>query len=265
MKKITLSLLLASSLMMAAEPGTKKDNALVSHAELGYIETQGNTKTQTFNLDAKMKKAWGANIFTLIFDGQSGSDNQVETKNKYFIELEYEYEISERIAFNYLVGYKADRFSGFSYQLYTGPGAKYKAIISDKHNLSIDANLLYAKDSYENVYTDPITGDFISYPSSTAGATLFQKSYDDQYASYRLKAVYNWQMLENLKFDQELSLRGSFEESNKYFIFSKSALTSKLSDIFSAGISYKVDYAQVPATGKEDTDTTFTANLIIDY
>jgi len=264
MKKITLSLLLASSLMMAAEPDTKKDDALVTHTELGYIETQGNTKTKTFNLDAKVKKGWGANIFTLTFDGQYASDKEIETKNKYFIELEYDYEITDRLAFNYLAGYKNDKFSGFAYQFYTGPGAKYKAIVSDIHNLSIDGNLLYAKDSYDAVYTDS-TGNVISYPASTTGATISQKGYDDQYASYRIKGVYNWQMLENLKFDQELSWRGSFETTNKYFIFSKSALTSKLSDMFSAGISYKVDYAQIPATGKEDTDTTFTANLIIDY
>ena len=265
MKKITLSLVLASSLMMAAEPDVKKDDALVSHVEFGYIQTEGNTKTETFNLDAKVKKGWGKNIFSLILDGQSGSDTGVETKNKYFAELAYDYEITDRLAFNYLAGYKNDRFSGFAYQVYTGPGAKYKAIISDKHNLTLDGNLLYAKDAYEDVFTDPVTGDVINYPASTVGMNLSEKSYEDQYASYRLKGVYNWQMLENLKFDQELSWRGSFETTEKYFIFSKSALTSKLSDIFSAGISYKVDYAQIPATGKEDTDTTFTANLIIDY
>ena len=265
LKKIALSVALASSLMLAAEPDVKKDDALVTHTELGYIETQGNTKTKTFNLDAKAKKGWGRNIFTLTFDGQYAADQDVETKNKYFLELEYDYEITDRFAFNYLAGYKADKFSGFAYQFYTGPGAKYKAIVSDNHNLSIDGNLLYAKDSFDAVYTDPVTGDIISYPTSTTGATLGKAGYDDQYASYRLKGVYAWQVLENLKFDQELSWRGSFETSNNYFIFSKSALTSKLSDMFSAGISYKVDYAQIPATGKEDTDTTFTANLIIDY
>jgi len=50
-----------------------------------------------------------------------------------------------------------------------------------------------------------------------------------------------------------------------YFAFSKTALSTKFSDIFSAGISYKVDYSNSPATGKEYTDRTFTANLIIDY
>ena len=246
MNKIVLSVALASSLMLAAD--VKKD-ALVTHTELGYIETQGNTANKTFNLDAKAKKGWDKHIATLVLDAQYSSDSDVETKNKYLVELTYDYEFTNRFAFNYLAGYKSDKFSGFAYQLYTGPGAKYKAIVSEKHNLNVAANILYAKDSYDDVLV---------------GATLVAKD-DDQYGSYVVKAAYNWQMLENLKFDQELSFRGSMETANNYFIYSKSVLTSKLSDIFSAGLSYKVDYIQTPATGKKDTDTTFTANLIMDY
>ena len=240
-KKIALSTLLASTLVVAAEPDTKKDNTFVTHTELGYIETQGNTETKTFNLDAQAKKGWGKNIFALHFDGQYASDKNIETKNKYLLELEYDYEFTDRLAFNYLIGYKTDKFSSFDYQFYTGPGAKYKAIVSTKHNLSIEGNILYAEDE-------------IKIPAST-----------DTYAAYRAKGVYTWQMLENLKFDQELSYRGSFEDSNKYFAYSKSAFTSKFSDIFSAGLSYKVDYVNMPSDGKENTDTTLTLNLIVDY
>lgn len=264
MKRIVLSIVLISSMALAATD-TQKDEALVTHAELGYIETDGNTKTQTFNLDANLKKAWGNHKFSLLFDAQNGEADSIENKNKYIIELNYDYAFTDRFAFNYLAGYKSDKFSGYSYQLYTGPGAKYKAIVSEKHNLSLEANLLYAKDSLEAVYTDT-AGNIISYPASTTGMNLSEAAYDDQYGSYRLKAVYGWKVLENLKFDQELSYRGSVENAkDNYFVFSKSALTSKLSDIFSAGLSYKVDYVDVPATGKESTDTTLTANLIIDY
>jgi len=261
-KKIALSTLLASTLVVAAEPDTKKDTTFVTHTELGYIETQGNTETTTFNLDTKVKKGWGRNIFELHFDGQYAEDKKTETKNKYLIELEYDYEITDRLAFNYLVGYKTDKFSAFDYQFYTGPGAKYKAIVTEKHKLSLEGNLLYSVDEISDVHYDS-AGNIISYPASTSvAATVAGET--DNYAAFRAKAVYGWQILENLKFDQELSYRGSLEDSNKYFIFSKSAFKSKLSDIFSAGISYKVDYVNEPGV-KDNTDTTLTANLIIDY
>lgn len=254
----------ANSKLKALEAKLPSDDRFLTHTELGYIQTSGNTKTKTFNLDAKAKKGWGKHIGAIMFDGQYASDDSKETKNKFLTELTYDYEFTKRFAFNYLVGYKSDQFSGFEYQAYTGPGAKYKAIISDRQRLTLDGNILYSMDRYDAVYVDG-SGNEISYPDSTAGGTLQSAAYDDDYAAYKLQGVYNLQILENLKFDQELSFRGSFETADNYFVFSKTALSSKISDIFSAGISYKVDYINVPATGKDSTDTTFTANLIIDY
>ncbi|RUM62493.1 MAG: DUF481 domain-containing protein, partial [Sulfurimonas sp.] len=76
---------------------------------------------------------------------------------------------------------------------------------------------------------------------------------------------YEWQVAENLKFKQDLKYRGSFDDSENYFINSKSAIESKLGGLFSMGISYAVDYANLPAAGKTSTDKTLLASLIIDY
>lgn len=281
MKKIILSATILSSLLLANEPtvaldqeqlkidiaqakSDKKaadtrlkaleaqlpaDDKLVTHTELGYIQTTGNTKTQTFNLDAEAKKGWGRHIGNIMFDGQYAEDEGTETKNKFLTELTYDYMFTKRLSFNYLAGYKSDKFSGFSHQWYTGPGAKYKLLVSPRQNLIIDGNLLYSSDTYDATTVPP--------PPIA--------SYTNDYMAYRFKAVYVLQVLNNLKFDQELSLRGSFKDSSNYFAFSKTALSSKISDIFSAGISYKVDYSNIPALGKDTTDTTFTANLIMDY
>ncbi len=261
MKKIILSAVVASSLVMAADVDTTKESALVTHTEFGYIQTDGNTETKTFNLESKVTKNWQKHVFGFIFDGQYADDAGIETKNKYFLELEYDYEITDRFAFDYLVGYKSDKFSAYNYQSYTGPGAKYKAIVSEKHNLSVEGNILYSMDEVMEERT--LSGDVVSYPYPS-GSTVSRPSFSDDYASYRLKGVYGWQMLENLKFDQEVSYRASFEDADKYFVFSKTALSSKISDIFSAGISYKVDYVN-EAGDKENTDTTLTLNLIMDY
>ena len=264
MKKIILSAVVASSLVMANEPNLVEDDKLVTHTEFGYIQTDGNTETKTFNLEAKAKKGWGRNIFEFTFDGQYADDAGVETKNKYFTELEYDYEITDRFALDYLVGYKSDKFSAFDYQAYTGPGAKYKAIVSEKHNLSVEGNILYSVDEISDVEYDT-AGEVINYPNpDNTPVDSVVLGENDTYGSYRLKGVYTWQMLENLKFDQEASYRSSFEDSDKYFVFSKTALSSKISDIFSAGISYKVDYVN-EAGDKENTDTTLTINLIMDY
>ena len=242
MKKIILSAIVASSLVMAAD--STKESALVTHTELGYIQTDGNTETKTFNLESKATKNWQKHVFAFMIDAQYAKDSGTATKNKFLTELTYDYEFTDRLAFTYLLGYKSDKFSSFDYQAYTGPGAKYKAIVSKNHNLGFEANILYSMDEISSI--PPVPAE------------------SDRYASYRAKGVYGWQILENLKFDQEVSYRGSFEDADKYFVFSKSALSSKISDMFSAGLSYKVDYVN-EAGDKDNTDTTLTLNLIMDY
>ena len=265
MKKIILSAVVASSLVMAADVDVKNESALVTHTEFGYIQTDGNTETKTFNLDSKATKNWQKHVFGFVFDGQYADDSGIETKNKFLTELTYNYEFTDRFAFTYLVGYKSDKFSSFDYQAYTGPGAKYKAIVSKSHNLGVEGNILYSMDEIGAVYYADATKTIpINYPNSTAAALAVDPSDSDTYASYRLKGVYGWQMLENLKFDQEISYRSSFADADKYFVFSKSALSSKINSMFSAGISYKLDYVN-EAGDKENTDTTLTLNLIMDY
>ena len=235
-KKILLSSLLASSMAMAAE------TALVTHVEMGFVDTKGNTETQTFVLDAKAKKSIDKHQFALSVDGQYATDHKVQTKNKYVSELTYDYAVTDRFSVGYLLGYKDDKFSGYEYQLYTGPGAKYKVLKTESQDLSLEGNILYSQDQVDDETVDT-----------------------NNYSAYRAGAIYILQMLENLKFYQELSYRGSFEDNENYFAYSKTSLTSKFSDMFSAGLSYKVDYANVAPAGKETTDKTLTANLIVDF
>ena len=243
-----------------------QEDMFTTHTELGYIGTTGNTDTSTFNLESKITKDWGKYKGSLLFDGQYADDKGIESKNKFFVELVYDYTFTDRLAFNYLFGYKSDKFSAFDYQLYTGPGIKYKAIVSDAHNLSLEVSALYSLDEYSQVdYADAAKTVPIDYPNAANIPTLASDpSLSDDYIGYRAKAVYKWQILNNLAFAQELSYRSSLEYANKYFVYSKSGFISKISDIFSAGISYKLDYVNEPGD-KEPTDTTLTANLIVDY
>ncbi len=263
MNKIVLSSLLASTLFVAAHAEDVKVTPLKTHAEFGYIETNGNTKTKTFNLEANAKKAWNKHEGKIKFDGQYADDGGDETKNKYLIELNYNYSFTDRFAFDYLVGYKSDKFSGYDYQFYTGPGAQYKAIVTDQHKLTLSGNILYSQDQKMDIHRDA-SGAIVPYPYNTPYVTTESGKKDD-YAAYRLKGEYAYKITKTLKFTQDLSIRGDLEKSENYFVFSKTALSSKISDIFSAGVSYKVDYANRPPVDKKKTDTTFTFNLIADF
>ncbi|MBL6974080.1 MAG: DUF481 domain-containing protein [Sulfurimonas sp.] len=219
----------------------RKDEELKTHTEFGFVSTKGNTDTTAYNLDTKIQKAFNKHQLTFIGDGEYASDNGVETKNKYFLEFNYGYKLNKRLYLEYIVGYKYDEFSGYDHRAYTGPGLKYKAVESDIHNLDLSSALLMSTDKKES--------DADAY----------------NYTSWRAKVEYNWQVFKNLKFTEIFTYRTDITETDDYFIFSKTALSSKVSDIFSVGLNYKIDYVNMAEIGKQRTDKTLTANLIADF
>ncbi len=237
MKKILLSALLSSVLALFSEASDE----MLTHTELGFIDTQGNTRTQTFNLDAKATKGIEKHMLSLTFDAQYAISEEIETKNKFTGELDYSYAFSEKFSFEYLAGFKQDRFSGYVYQFYTGPGVKYKALSTQSQSIDLGADVLYSQDSIEGV------------------------DESEKYGAYRIKGVYAWKINDKSKLTQELNYRSDFDNDQNYFVYSKTALSTKVSDILSAGLSYKADYSNIPASAKEYTDKTLSVNLIIDY
>jgi len=155
--------------------------------------------------------------------------------------LIYSYKLNDKLFFDYLNGYKYDEFSGYDYQIYTGPGLKYIAIDTKKHNLELGNNILYSVDVAKDT----------------------QERYN--YFSYRAKALYSWQILENLKFEETLTYRTDLSKINNFFLFSKTAFISKLTDIFSVSLSYKIDYVNEPEADKKKSDKTMSVNLIADF
>ncbi len=239
MKKIILSAVVLTALVQAAPLGLK------TQTEMGFIKNTGNTDAETFNLDANINKEWEKHIANAKITAQYGTEDNVETKKKWLGELTYDYKFTQNFAFNYLFGYKNDSFSSYAYQLYTGPGAKYIVLKSDTQNLNLAANILYSQDKNNDI-------------GAIAGET-------NDYTSYRVALNYDKQIFENLKFAQELNYRSDFNDAKNYFLYSKSALITKISDFLSAGVSYIVDYTNIPNSGKEKADNTLTANLLINY
>lgn len=223
------------------------DEALISKVQLGYVKTDGNTKTQTFSLDAKAKKAWGKNLVELTLDAQYGESDNLETNNKYLTELSYNYSMTQRLSITYLLGYKYDKFSTYDYQIYSGPGLKCLVLKTKKQKFYIEASIFYSIDKIQKKY-------LASYSNLS-----------ETYTSYRTKINYDLQILQDLKFEQELSYRSSFESTKNYFIYSKSALSSKISSMLSTGLSYKINYTNQVAAGVHQKDTTMEAFLSIDY
>jgi putative salt-induced outer membrane protein len=261
MKKLSLAMLVPSSLLFAE---------IITHTELGYINTSGNTNSQVFTVDAKAKKEIEKHIFTTLLQGKYSEEEDIETANNWLGEFQYDFKFSKLFSANYLYGYKMDKFSSYEYQAYTGPGIKYLAINDSKvHNLNFTLSYLYSQDKTIDTYEDG-SGNVVAYPYVDANANPIAKTKTasgntNDYQSTRLSMEYKWNILKNLKLGQDATYRQSLDESDEYFIYSKTTLSTKIADNLSAGFSYKIDYTNTVAEDIENTDKTFTANLIIDY
>lgn len=237
-QRIIMAIMAATALLFGAEEGAV--TPLKTHTELSYMSTSGNTETTSLAFDAKGEKHWGRHGARAAAFAYLSEESGVESKNQWGVELNYDWELTKRLAFNYMVAYKEDKFSGFDYQFTTGPGLVHKTVRTPAHALTLQGNLLYAADKRE-------TGE------------------TDTYASFKAGLLYEWKILENLKFVEEANIRTQLSDLGNYFAYSKSSVQNKINSMLSMGISYKIDYVNHPVVGKTSTDKTLLASLIIDY
>jgi putative salt-induced outer membrane protein len=245
----------------------QQSSPLKTRTELGYVKTSGNSENESFALDATLKKTWDKQTLEGTIDAKYATSDDVESQNRYTIELNYDYALSNRFSVDYLLGYSQDKFSGFDYRLYTGPGAKYALIKASKHQLSLNGNILYAQDKQEDIHYTA-TGEQIKYPNENnlvADPSKTVNGTTDEYASYRVGAQYDWNIIKDLTFSQNVTYRASFEDNDNYFVDSKSSLIQKLTDMMSVGLNYKIHYVNLPALGKVNSDKELMLNLIFDY
>lgn len=217
-----------------------EDARYKSKIVLSYTNTQGNTRTDKlafgFHGERKRKK----NTMTLDINALQSSSNGIEDNSRWLSVFQYDRDIIKDLYFNYVVSYGEDKFSGFDYQFYTGPGLGYKVLHSDTHTLNVRANALYAKDDIEN------------------GGT-------NEYAAWLAGFKYKWKILDNLSFSEDAHFKSQADHFENYFVYSRTSIESQINGTFSLGLSYQVDYKNIPAPGNERTDRVFLASLIINY
>ena len=209
------------------------------HLELSYVQTNGNTNTTTFSSklqgiaalsDTESIKAKGSILY-------SESDENTSA-NKYNVELDYNHMINEKL-YSYMgINYIKDQLSDYDYRLNIGPGLGYKFLEDEIQTIDIQGGLDYAYDKYND-------------------------GLKDNYLAGRTELNYKYTFSQSIEFKQMLSYLASFEDGEKYFAVSDSAIGVKMTQNLSLGVSYNMDYTN--KTEKEKLDTKFLTSLIIDF
>lgn len=211
--------------------------------EVSYVNTSGNTDTQTFAGKLAAKKEGAFNRHFL--DGsylQTESEGD-ETSNKLKLEGRFERVVTKRLFGLLSAGYFRDKFSGYDFRAFGGPGLGIDLIKTDRHGLQGLISLLYYHDEF------------------SAG-----EESSDEYAAGKVTARYEWRVLENLKIKETLDYFVSFKDTQRSFIDSVTSAEVKINSRLSLGLSYIVNYQnEPPSPDIEHTDTTFLTTLIIDF
>jgi putative salt-induced outer membrane protein len=238
------SLVLSSILYAETTEAEKQEDKVKTHAELSYMKTTGNTKTETFSLKSEIEailseKSELKGKANALYATDS-EDNEIA--NKKYLEAEYNYNFSKNFYGLLKTDYTDDKFSGYEYQLNVGPGVGYKfPFKTDKHSLDTALSLRYSENEF-----------------SESGKV-------DSFSSTELTLKYVWQIEEKLKFKQDASHLVSNDETENYFTKTISAIEYKLSENLSLGTSYTWNYQNQAPVDAERIDTLFLTSLIIDY
>jgi putative salt-induced outer membrane protein len=129
----------------------KKEKEWKIKSQIGFSKTNGNTDTTSFSGLVDISKKIDKHILSSKIEGQYSEESGIENKNKINGKLNYFYEINKQLSFNYEIYGEQDKFSGFDYKIYTGPGVMYKFDILKKHEFKIGVNVLYENDVLETV------------------------------------------------------------------------------------------------------------------
>lgn len=113
---------------------------LVGQSELGYLQTSGNTKTQTLNAKLKVSQFISAWENTYAVEALNASQSEQASAEKYAAKLQGNRLFTAKDYGLALLSYEDDRFSGFDYEATTAVGYGRKLIDDSRMKLSFEAS-----------------------------------------------------------------------------------------------------------------------------
>ncbi len=231
----------SASPVVVTSDSVKKDQSVISiwasNIELGFVQTTGNTETESLNfrfaIDNK-RQNWE---HSLKLASVKNSDNMGTTAERYFIALKSEYKLN---MFSYLFGrvqYEDDRFSGYNYQASEVVGYGRKLLNKENIKFNTEIGIGIRQNSFESglMQTENIVviaGDL------------------------------GWTISESALLKEDLTI-----DIGEYRTISKSVtgLQTKINSSLSSKISYTVRHASEVPTGTKKTDTELAITLVYTF
>lgn len=223
----------------------EKKSPWTTSAELGYVNTSGNTNTETlifkfdtaYEIEKWKHQAHFETLNTKADDTSTPEKDKVSTADKKLVTAQSDFKFTPRDYFYGLLSYEDDKFSGFEYQAKLGLGYGRKIILTDHHKLDGEIG-----PGYRNFKPD-------NEPS------------DDE-ALLRLAGKYKWLISANSQFNQDLI--ADFGEKQDEWK-SITGIKSNINKTLALKFTYTVKYLDVVPVGNDHYDRETAATIVYTF
>jgi len=232
------ALVAPASAVQAADEEAKKESPWESSAELGYVNTSGNTNTETlvFKADTAYEiEKWKHQAH---FETLKTSADNVTTADRLLVTAQSDYKFTPRDYFFGLVSYENDKFSGFEYQAKLNVGYGRKVLVLEKHKLDMEIGPGYRNFKVDNA-----------------------SSSEDEYLA-RLAAKYKWLISSYSEFKQDLFAEFGEDQTEWKSV---TALKSNINKTLAMKVSYTVKYLDKVPVGNENYDRETAVTLVYSF
>jgi putative salt-induced outer membrane protein len=230
-----VSVLMTGTALAAEEEATSPWD---SSAELGYVNTSGNTNTETlvFKADTAYEiEKWKHQAH---FETLKTTTDDVTTADRLLLTAQSDYKFTPRDYFFGNVSYEDDKFSGFEYQAKLNIGYGRKVLMLEKHKLDVEIGPGYRNFKVDNA-----------------------SSSEDEYHA-RLAGKYKWLISSYSEFKQDLFAEFGEEQTEWKSV---TALKSNINKTLAMKVSYTVKYLDVVPAGNQNYDRETAVTLVYSF
>ncbi len=214
-----------------------------THIELSYVNTSGNTDTQAFAGRVELTGGSATSRFAFRSNALYGRSDGKENTNRFLVEGRWEGNLTDGLFFFLNATYLTDKFAGYDYRLFGGPGLGFRLISSERQELRGLTSVNYTHDKFRVPDKDSET-----------------------YGNLDLALEYRWKVSSAVTFKNNSSYATSLKDSGHYFLNLETSIEVKASSFVSLGVSYGLAFqGRPPSDEYERLDATFFSSLIFDF
>ena len=255
-KQLMASLLLAAGSTLYAAAALAADapppeGVWLGKGQLGYVGTQGNTDSKSFNAALDMAEFSGAWKHAAHVGALYGSQGQVTSANRWDAGWQSDFKVSDRAFAFGALRYLNDKFGGFQYQGSATAGLGYKFVDGDALKLAGQVGAGYRSARPQHL------------ARATNGAVV-GRTFDPTQGNAIITAGLDyWQALTATTTLTDKLMVESGKDNT--LITNALALTVKMSDKLALGLGYSVQDNTKAVAPVKKLDSIETVNLVYSF